>query len=173
MHGRLEALSVGHLKVKGIRIAKRDVLDRYVPLLWRAEHERAVNRYIRINTKNFNEDRQLFEKMEKARIDKVIWRKYGYIKLRNATRWTPALEFFLKRYAKARQAHYDEHVGTVREAVYTENEWVYINDPNGVGEWVPKDQEQSFLDKLKAKVQGDDDDEFDDDDDDVFDDWPL
>lgn len=136
-------------------IAKRDVLEQYLPHLYRAEHEIAVKHYISKATRDYNMKKSIYETKLRKKISAYYWATYGY--MRRKKQWVPKIDIFNALYEKAYTQRLDKIREEVRRKVYTENGYAY-NDK--LAKWekaapvvAEPEVKESILDQMQGFLQ--------------------
>ncbi len=121
---------IGSLAISRVDISKNDLARLYLD-----EHEIAAKKYIKIETRKFDEQKEVFSTDQRKRLVRKIWSESGYKKLKKSGKWVPAIDLYYK--------HLDKFTGKllltkreeIRERVYRENDYTFIEE---TGEWIPQ-----------------------------------
>lgn len=126
--GILDAKATNRVIVSSLPIARRDIDREHLARLYIADHEQAIQRYIRKATDKFDRERtERLSEERKALADK-LFRKYGY--RRHGDKWADRKGIFDQEYRAAWAALHDESYPQFKRTIYEANGGVYdeIND---------------------------------------------
>lgn len=132
--GLLEVVSKDIVKISSLPIPKLDIAKKDLARLYWAEHEEAIKKYVRMETRKFDEARVVFEKTERQRLTHATWTEAGYRRLKKSNTWMPNVELFYKKLDLLRRQKIADVLPGIKEEVYKENKYVYDEQQQG---WVP------------------------------------
>lgn len=132
--GLLEVVSKDIVKISSLPIPKLDIAKKDLARLYWAEHEEAIKKYVRMETRKFDDARIEFEKKERQRLTHAIWTDAGYRRLKKSNTWIPNVELFYKKLDLLRRQKIAEVLPGIKEEVYKENKYVYDEQQQS---WVP------------------------------------
>ncbi len=133
VEGRLEVVSIDLVKISGLPIPKRDIPKQYLARLFWSDHEDAIRKYVRQQTRSFEEKRDDFRKKARGKLSRRIWTDAGYRKNKKTSRWVPIMSVFHHQYEKIRGKILERVREEMREQVYRDNRYVLVPEKGG---WV-------------------------------------
>ncbi len=121
---------IGSLAISRVDISKNDLARLYLD-----EHEIAAKKYIKIETRKFDDQKEIFSTEQRRQLVRKIWLESGYKKLKRSGKWVPSIDLYYKHLDRIESKLLLAKREEVRERVYQANGYTFIEE---TGEWIPQ-----------------------------------
>ncbi len=155
--GLLEVISTDLVKISSLPVPKVDIAKDDLARIFWAEHEDAIQKYIRKQTRIFEENRKTFSEKQKNLISNKLWLENGYVRNKKTRRWVPIQDVFMNKYEREKDSKLNSLRTEIRKEVYQENNFVHVPERGGwiresdlVVETTVETEDATFLGKVKT-----------------------
>jgi len=132
LEGYLDAITNDRIKLGDIYYARQDLTELTRPKFYREDHEKAVRKYVTIQTRNFDLAKKEFREKQRRLFANQEWPRFGYVYSRRMRRWVPAEAVLRNRYQKKINNVAGKLRNDIREEVYAKNGYIV----DGLNQWV-------------------------------------